>query len=100
MDGSPEAGKTTIAAALALSYAADRFEAFDIWESNDIFALHASGKPQIFVADDAVGSISFDPARAGAWTRDLPGIVRKLDKIHFLIWTARRYILQEALAPS
>jgi len=40
------------------------------------------------------------PALTDAWSRDLPGVLRKLDANHLLIWTARHYILEEALAES
>lgn len=99
LDGPPEVGKTTIAAALALLHVADGFELVDIRKSNDIFAAYKDHR-QIFIADDAVGSLALDPVRADDWSRDLPGIMHKLDKDHLLIWTARRYILEEALAES
>jgi hypothetical protein len=100
LDGPPEAGKTTIAAALGLSFAAVGYEIIDIRDSNDIFRVYNLEKSQVFIADDAVGSISLDPARADDWSRDLPGAIGKLDKQHLLIWTARRYILEEALSES
>ncbi len=100
LDGPPEAGKTTIAAALGLTLAAVGYEIIDIRDSNDFFRVYTASKSQVFIADDAVGSISLDPARADNWSRDLPSAVRKLDKKHLLIWTARRYILEEALAES
>jgi hypothetical protein len=100
LDGPPEAGKTTIAAALALSFASEGFEVIDIRESNEVFRAYDPKRPQIFVADDAIGSVSLDPARADDWSRDLPGVLRKMNKKHLLIWTARRYILEEALAES
>lgn len=61
LDGPPEAGKSTIAAALAISHAADGFEIFDIRDSNDVFQMYDPKRSQLFVADDAVGSISLDP---------------------------------------
>jgi len=99
LDGPPEAGKTTIAAALALTHVAEGFELIDIRNSNEIFKI-LNKRAQIFIADDAVGSLSLDPVRADDWSRDLPGIIRELDDKHLLIWTARRYILEEALAES
>lgn len=99
LDGPPEVGKTTIAAALALTHVAEGFELIDIRNSNEIFKIRKK-RPQIFIADDAVGSLSLDPVRADDWSRDLPGIMRELDNKHLLIWTARRYILEEALAES
>jgi len=68
--------------------------------TGDVFtSLPAQGR-QIFVADDAIGSINLNPSLADAWSRDLPGVLRKLDADHVLIWTARHYILEEALAES
>jgi adenylate kinase family enzyme len=109
LDGPPEAGKTTIAAALALIHAADGYEIIDVRSSNDMFRApdEKSGKgkqekkkKRLFVADDAIGSISLVPAQADEWSRDLPGILRKLSGNRLLVWTARRYILEEALATS
>ncbi len=100
LDGPPEAGKTTIAAALAISFASEGFEVIDIRESNEVFRAYNPERPQIFVADDAIGSVSLDSARTDGWSRDLLGVLRKMNKKHLLIWTARRYILEEALAES
>jgi hypothetical protein len=108
LDGPPEAGKTTIAAALALIHATEGFEIIDTRLSNDLFKppddllASSSGREtaRLFVADDAIGSISLEPRLADGWSRDLPGILRKLNSKRLLIWTARRYILEEALAKS
>lgn len=108
LDGPPEAGKTTIAAALALIHAADGFEIIDVRSSNDIFRASderwsngKKGKRQtLFIADDAIGSIYLVAAKADEWSRDLPGILRQLSSTRLLVWTARRYILEEALATS
>jgi hypothetical protein len=78
---------------------ADGFELVDVRRSNDVFVAYGPQR-QIFVADDVVGSLNLDPVRADDWSRDLPGILRKLDRGHLLVWTARRYILEEALAES
>jgi Novel STAND NTPase 3 len=100
LDGPPEVGKTTIAAALALIHAAEGFEVLDVRRSEDFFSGYNPEQAQFFVADDAIGSVSFDPGLADNWARDLPGIVAKLDSKHMLIWTARRYILEEAVTES
>ena len=108
LDGPPEAGKTTIAAALALIHATDGFEVIDVRASNDVFRASdekssdpgSEHKKRLFVADDAIGSISLVAAQADEWSRDLPGILRQLDSNRLLVWTARRYILEEALATS
>ena len=100
LDGPPEAGKSTIAAALAFLYAADGFEVIDIRTPEQVFKIYDSGRSQLFVADDAVGSVSFNPSLTNNWSRDLQGILRKLDRMHLLIWTARSYVLEEAIAES
>jgi adenylate kinase family enzyme len=108
LDGPPEAGKTTIAAALALVHAADGFEIMDVRTSNDVFRASdergsnrkVEERKRLFIADDAIGSISLVAAKADEWSRDLPGILRQLSSGRLLVWTARRYILEEALATS
>ena len=100
LDGPPEAGKTMIAAAIALQYATDGYEVVDLRGPGEIFRSLPSNRRQVFIADDAIGSIALTPALVDDWSRDLPGILRKLDADHVLIWTARHYILEEALAES
>jgi hypothetical protein len=100
LDGPPEAGKSTIAAALALLYAAVGFEVVHLRNPQDVFKTLDSDNDQFFVADDALGSIALDPTLTDDWSRELPGVVRKLDKGHLLVWTARTYILEHALAGS
>jgi len=100
LDGPPEAGKSTIAAALALLHAADGFEIIDVRDPEHVFRIYGPDQLQLFVADDAVGSVSFDPGLTDSWSRDLAGILRKLDTKHLLVWTARSYVLEEALAES
>jgi hypothetical protein len=100
LDGPPEVGKTMIAAAVALLHATDGYEVIDLRKPDDLFAVYDKQRRQIFIADDAIGSISLMPSLADAWSRDLPGVLRKLDLEHVLVWTARHYILEEALAES
>ena len=100
LDGPPEAGKSTIAAAVAMSHAAEGFEIVDVRSPDDIFQQYRPEQAQLFVADDALGSISFDPRLTDRWSRDLAGVKHKLDSKHVLVWTARTYILQEAIDES
>jgi len=108
LDGAPEAGKSTIAASLALIYAADGFEIIDVRSPNDVYRVpndrvtkrKKEERRTLFVADDAIGSISLVPGWANEWSRDLPAILRQLNSNRLLVWTARRYILEEALATS
>ena len=74
LDGAPEAGKSTIAAALALVQTTYGFELVDLRSPDDFYKCYVPGHPQLFVADDAVGSIAFDPALTEGWSRDLSGM--------------------------
>ena len=100
LDGPPEAGKTMIAAAIAVLYATEGYAVIDLRDPGELFATHEKKVKQIYIADDAIGSINLSPSLADAWSRDLPGVLRKLDADHVLVWTARHYILEEALAES
>ncbi len=100
LDGPPETGKSMIAAAVATLYASEGVEVFDVRSPDEVHAVIREPGRKIFVADDAIGSISLESDKNDAWTRDLPGILRALDKDRYLIWTARHYILEAALATS
>lgn len=100
LDGPPETGKSTIAAALALLLATEGFEVVELRTSGELCGAYDPDQPQLYVADDAVGSVAFDPSLTDGWSRDLPGILRKWDGGHLLIWTARSYVLEEAVAES
>lgn len=100
LDGPPEAGKSTIGAALTLMYAALGYEVVAVRRPEQVFQVYAREQRQLFVADDAVGSLSFNPLLGDDWSRDLPGILAKLDSDHLLIWTTRAYILKAALSGS
>ncbi len=100
LDGPPESGKSTIAASISLIFAADGYEIIDLRGPDDVFKLYEPKKLQVFIADDAVGSIKFDPSLTDNWSRDLPGVLGKLDQKHLLLWTTRKYVLEEALSES
>ena len=59
--------------------------------------MHNPERLQIFIADDAFGSTEYDPTRSNLWAINLAKILRKLDRKHWLIWTARKHILEIAL---
>jgi hypothetical protein len=98
IDGPPEAGKSYIGAALALTYAVDGYEVHFISQPNEILRTYAPARRQLFFADDAVGTVSFEPDLGNLWSRELGAISRKLDRNHKLIWTTRSYILKEAIS--
>lgn len=94
LDGPPETGKSMIAAAIAVLYASEGFEIYDVRSPEDMHAVMRQRGRKLFVADDAIGSVSLQSDKNDAWARDLPGIMRSLDKDRLLIWTARHYILE------
>jgi hypothetical protein len=97
LDGPPEAGKSTIAAAIAILKASEGFEIIYLVGGEDFFTAYDADASQLFIADDAVGSIKFDPALSESWSRHVGGILPKLDQMHMLVWTTRKYVLEEAL---
>jgi hypothetical protein len=100
LDGPPETGKSMIAAAVAMVHAYEGFEVYDVRSPEDVHRVLREPGKKIFIADDAIGSISLESDKNDAWARDLPGIIRSLDKERLLVWTARHYILEAALAGS
>lgn len=97
LDGPPEMGKSFIGAAITMSYASNGFQVYYVNNPEQILQVYDHAVKQIYFADDAVGAINYDPDLGDKWGRDLPAIIRKLDLKHKLIWTARSYILKEAL---
>lgn len=100
LDGPPETGKSFIGAAITLAYACKAFEIFYIQKPEEIFRVYDVASKQLYFADDAVGTIRFDPTLGSYWSRELPGVHRKLDRHHKLIWTSRSYILKEATSKT
>lgn len=100
LDGPPEVGKSMMAAALAVLYASEGFQIYDVRSPEQLFSVLDPDAQQLFIADDAIGSIDLDAGKTDAWARDLAGVIPALNKNHLLIWTARHYILAEALATS
>ncbi len=74
LDGPPEAGKSAIAAAISITFASEGYQIIDVRESNNIFKAFSGEQRQLFIADDVVGSVALDPARADSWrVAILPG---------------------------
>jgi hypothetical protein len=97
LEGPPEVGKTAIARMIALARLSLEWEALECLRPDDFLQLYSSEKPQIFIADDAFGSTEYDPSRTNDWSYNLDRILRHLDNKHWLIWTARKHILEIAL---
>jgi len=97
LEGPPEVGKTAIARMIALSRLTLDWEALECLKPDDFFQLYSTEKSQIFIADDAFGSTEYDPARTNEWSYNLDRVIRRLNQTHWLIWTARKHILEMAL---
>ena len=97
LESPPEVGKTAIARMVGLSKLSIGWDAYECLRPNDFFQLLSNERPQIFIADDAFGSTEYDPARSSEWSLNLDRILRRLDHKHWLIWTARKHILEIAL---
>jgi len=102
IDGPPEVGKSMIAATGAFIYSSRGFQINVIRDPTDFLRIRGSDDhgPQLFIADDAVGSLSYDPGLTERWSQEFSKILRSLDENHKLIWTARSYILKEAIQKS
>jgi|GEM_PF-1295078 len=97
LEGPPEMGKTAIAWMIAAVMLAQKWQAVDCDKPEDFFAAYAPDRDQIFVADDAFGTTEYDVNRGSEWGRQLHKVIPKLDKRHWLVWTSRMHILQQAL---
>jgi len=98
LDGPPEMGKTAIARMVALSKVLDGWEAIECRCPDDVFHALRSDASQVFVADDALGRTEYNFSLGRQWELDLPGILRRIDERHWLIWTTRKHILARALS--
>jgi len=102
IDGPPEVGKSMIAAACAFVYSAEGYQIDVVRDPSDLLricGLDESGR-HLFIADDAVGSLTYSPGLTERWSDEFSKIFGSLNGEHKLIWTARRYILQEAIHKS
>jgi hypothetical protein len=96
--GDPMAGKSTIAAALAIA-AADQWKCLPVFVSHpDDFRSHWNpDEPnQFFWVDDAFGPTQFEPSLAEAWNRLFPQLTAALRKGAKVLFTSRTYIYQSA----
>lgn len=97
LDGPPEVGKTAIAWMVAITQAADGWQALVCNKPDIFFQMYQSDQKQIFIADDAFGRTEYDVSLGREWERDLNRILNRIDKNHWLIWTSRKHILERAL---
>jgi hypothetical protein len=97
LTGPPEMGKTAIARMISLALLHDGWEAHECIRPEDVHARLNTGRPQVFVADDAFGSTEYRPDAAELWARELDPILRATDERTWLIWTSRPAPLRAGL---
>lgn len=96
--GDPMAGKSTIAAALAIA-AADQGKCIPVFAAhpNDFKAHWNPNEPnQFFWVDDAFGQTQFDSSLAEGWNRLFPHFTAAIRKGAKILFTSRTYIYQAA----
>lgn len=96
--GDPMAGKSTIAASLALA-AADQWQCIPVFvtEPDDFKAHWNPDEPkQFFWVDDAFGQTQFDSSLAEGWNRLFPLLNAALRKGTKILFTSRTYIFYAA----
>ena len=100
LSGPPKMGKTCTAYALAASFAAQSYDVYDLRNQRDFYDAYRADVSQLFICDDVFGDIALQATQRDDWTRGFLRLLGSLGREHKLIWTAREYILREALASS
>jgi molybdopterin converting factor small subunit len=96
--GEPMAGKSTIAAALALA-AADQWKCVPVFATTpEEVKLHWNpDEPhQFFWVDDVFGQIQFEPALAAGWNRVFPHMLSAIRNGARVLFTSRTYVYRAA----
>jgi len=100
LTGAPKMGKTCTADAIAASYAAEGFSIYELRNQKDFYDIFNKEEKQLFVCDDVFGDIALQADKKNEWTHSLSRLLRSLSNDHKLVWTARSYILKEAIENS
>lgn len=96
--GDPMAGKSTIAAALALA-AADRWGCSPVFvrDPSDIKHWNPDEPNQFFWVDDAFGQIQMESHLTASWNHVMPHLTAAVRKGAKVLFTSRTYVYRAAL---
>lgn len=100
ISGAPKMGKSCTASAIAASFAADDYSIIELRDQQDFYKVMNDEEKQLFVCDDVFGDISLQAHKRDDWARGLAKLLRNLGNQCKLLWTARAYILKEAIESS
>jgi hypothetical protein len=98
--GPPKMGKTCTAGALGAAYAASAYSVYELRSQRDFYDFYDREEKQFFICDDVFGDISLHSEKRDEWTQGLVRLISSLGENHKLVWTARSYILREAIQTS
>src|SRR5579871_5180539 len=96
--GEPAAGKSTIAAALAVgAIDAGGYSTVKVRSADDFVAHYNPDEPkQFFWIDDAFGATQLDWPSVSAWNRALPHLRAAIGKGAIILFTSRDYVYRAA----
>lgn len=100
ISGAPKMGKSCTASAIAASFAADDYSIIELRDQQNFYDMMNDEEKQLFICDDVFGDISLQANKRDDWARGLAKLLRNLGNQCKLLWTARAYILKEAIESS
>jgi len=100
LTGPPKMGKTCTAYALSAAFSTLGFEIYELRNQRDFYDAFTPKSKQLFICDDVFGDIALNASLRDDWTRGFAKLLGSLGIAHKLVWTAREYILKEALGSS
>lgn len=100
LTGSPKAGKTSTAEALAFSYVQTGYSIFEIHNAETFFEVLNISEKVVIVCDDVFGDVVFKESKGEDWHSHFRKILRSLGPNKKLIWTSRNYIFEELLSET
>jgi len=100
LTGPPKMGKTCTAYALSAAFSTLGFEIYELRNQCNFYDAFTLEEKQLFICDDVFGDIVLNASLRDDWTRGFVRLLGSLGTTHKLVWTAREYILKEALGSS